>query len=245
MRTKSSSGPSASKTAPAWSDNKAGFAKGKAVELARNRRNCLNPPPECFSRRAPAPSEEGEGGVQITYAPLPAPIVIRSSNSNDLARAITTGAAFKQKPPTMLSHDVHRQDWDQLWEDIDETARIELRTSAGLSVATLPLMPIFGAGFAVSTLVERKLRHERVGPTCKMIEQYNIHFFRPRKLDVYIAQDNLRLSGPYTFSLSRKEVDPAQLLVKETTNDTEKQRALREVEKWAGKYRFVVQNWSL
>jgi hypothetical protein len=104
--------------------------------MARNRRNCLNPPPSCFSRAPPAPTGEGEKGIQITYAPLPAPIILRSPNSNDLAKAITTGRAFPSKPPPLLSHDVQREDWNKLWDDIDETARIEMRASAGLSVAT-------------------------------------------------------------------------------------------------------------
>lgn len=65
-------------------------------------------------------------------------------------------------------------------------AALEFGADLPLACSTLPLMPIFGAGFAVSTLVERKLRHERVGPTCKLVEAWNVHFFRPRKLDVYV-----------------------------------------------------------
>ncbi|KAJ7856071.1 hypothetical protein B0H14DRAFT_2352898, partial [Mycena olivaceomarginata] len=101
--------------------------------------------------------------------------------------------AFPSKPPPLLSHDVQREDWNKLWDDIDETARIEMRASAGLSVATLPLMPIFGAGFAVSTIAERKLRAGRVGPTCKLIEAWNVNFFRPRHLDVYVSLFNSRI----------------------------------------------------
>ncbi|KAJ7137096.1 hypothetical protein C8R44DRAFT_365474 [Mycena epipterygia] len=172
--------------------------------MARNRRDCLNPPPSCFSRAPPAPTGEGGKGIQITYAPLPAPIILRSPNSNDLAKAITTGRAFPSKPPPILSHDVQREDWNKLWDDIDETARIEMRASAGLSVATLPLMPIFGAGFVVSTVAERKLRAGRVGPTCKLIEAWNVNFFRPRHLDVYIAQNSSRISGPTPTQASRK-----------------------------------------
>lgn len=184
--------PSSKKGTPTWSEDKSGYAKEKAMGLVRNRRDCLNPPPDCFSRRPPPPTGEDYAGIPITYETLDEPTVLRSSNSNDLAKAMTTGRAFKHVPPAFPSHDVYLQDWEQLWEDIDETARIEMRMSAGISVATLPLMPIFGAGFAVSTLVERKLRAERVGPTCRMIEAYNVNFFRPRKLDVY---------APFSFSL--------------------------------------------
>ncbi|KAM0748689.1 hypothetical protein T439DRAFT_382471 [Meredithblackwellia eburnea MCA 4105] len=243
VRRKSQNGPSSAKVAPSWSTDKAGFAKQQAIDFARNRRDCLNPPPDCFSRRAPPESELDDEGIKITYAHLEAPIILRSNNSNDLAKAITTGRAFPSKPHPLLSHDVHRGDWDQLWDDIDETARIELRTSAGLSVATLPLMPIFGAGFAVSTLAERKLRAQRVGPTCKLVETWNVMFFRPRRLDVYLAQDSVRLSGPYTYSTSRKEVDPAYTEAKAATTEAEKQRALRKVEQYSGKFRFVVQSW--
>ncbi|KAK4701080.1 hypothetical protein P7C70_g5154, partial [Phenoliferia sp. Uapishka_3] len=263
-RARTHNGPSATKATPTWSDSKTGYAKGKAMEFARNRRNCLSPPPDCFNRRPPPPTEEDDQGLRIDYAPLEKPLVFRSNNSNDLATAITQGAAFKTKPPVMSSHDVFRQDWDQLWEDIAETARIELRASAGLSVATLPLMPIFGAGFAVSTLAERKLRAKRVGPTCKLIEAWNVQFFRPRKLDVYalslslssplklkvihnlysyLAQDSLRLSGPYTTPESKKEFDPALARVKEATNEQDRQKALHELEKYKGKFRIVVQSW--
>ncbi|KAJ6524035.1 hypothetical protein B0H19DRAFT_599575 [Mycena capillaripes] len=245
-RTKSSSSSSDWKsTTPSWSSDKTGFAKGKAVEIARNRRNCLNPPPSCFSRAPPAPSGEGDRGIQITYAPLPAPIILRSPNSNDLAKAITTGRAFPSKPPPLLSHDVQREDWNKLWDDIDETARIEMRASAGLSVATLPLMPIFGAGFVVSTVAERKLRAGRVGPTCKLIEAWNVNFFRPRHLDVYMAQNSSRISGPSPTPASRKAIDPAFLKWQQTTDDAEKKLAMKEYEKYEGKFRFVVQSWPV
>ncbi|KAJ6494549.1 hypothetical protein C8R45DRAFT_988380 [Mycena sanguinolenta] len=117
---------------------------------------------------------------------------------------MTAGRAFPIKPPPLLAHDVLREDWNKLWDDIDETARIEMRASAGLSVATLPLMPIFGAGMAVSTIAERKLRAGRVGPTCKLVEAWNVNFFRPRHLDVYIAQNSVRLSGPTPTTASRQ-----------------------------------------
>ncbi|KAJ7793543.1 hypothetical protein B0H14DRAFT_2926075 [Mycena olivaceomarginata] len=242
-RTKTSSIDRAA-TGPSWSSDKTGFAKGKAVEMARNRRDCLNPPPVCFSRDPPAPTGEGEKGIQITYAPLPAPIILRSPNSNDLAKAITTGRAFPSKPPPLLSHDVQREDWNKLWDDIDETARIEMRASAGLSVATLPLMPIFGAGFAVSTIAERKLRAGRVGPTCKLVEAWNVNFFRPRHLDVYIAQNSSRLSGPTPTPASRQTIDPAFLKWQQASG-AEKQLAMKEYEKYEGKFRFVVQSWPL
>ncbi|KAJ7747451.1 hypothetical protein DFH07DRAFT_831141 [Mycena maculata] len=243
-RTKSSSSTDRTNTTPSWSSSKTGFAKGKAVEMARNRRNCLNPPPSCFSREPPPPSSSSDGkGIQITYAPLPAPIILRSPNSNDLAKAITTGRAFPNKPPPLFSHDVQREDWDKLWDDIDETARIEMRASAGLSVATLPLMPIFGAGLVVSTVAERKMRAGRVGPTCKLVEAWNINFFRPRRLDVYIAQNSFRLSGPTPTQASRKTIDPAFLKWQQATDAMEKQLAMKEYEKWEGKFRFVVQSW--
>ena len=38
---------------------------------------------------------------------------------------------------------------------------------------------------------------------------------------------------------SRKEVDPAQIAVKEATNEQEKAKAMSEVSKWAGKFRIV------
>ncbi|KAJ6601913.1 hypothetical protein DFH09DRAFT_1126055 [Mycena vulgaris] len=244
-RTKSSSSSDGATTTPSWSSDKTGFAKGKAVELARNRRNCLNPPPSCFSRAPPAPTGEGEKGIQITYAPLPAPIILRSPNSNDLAKAMTTGRAFPSKPPALLSHDVQREDWNKLWDDIDETARIEMRASAGLTVATLPLMPIFGAGFVVSTVAERKLRAGRVGPTCKLVEAWNVNFFRPRHLDVYIAQNSARISGPTPTPASRRAIDPAFLKWQQATSDGEKQLALKEYDKYKGKFRFIVQSWPL
>ncbi|KAJ7910347.1 hypothetical protein B0H13DRAFT_2012529 [Mycena leptocephala] len=241
-RSKSSSSDRATPT-PSWSSDKTGFAKGKAVEMARNRRNCLNPPPSCFSRAPPAPTGEGEKGIQITYAPLPAPIILRSPNSNDLAKAITTGRAFPSKPPPLLSHDVQREDWNKLWDDIDETARIEMRASAGLSVATLPLMPIFGAGFVVSTVAERKLRAGRVGPTCNLVEAWNVNFFRPRHLDVYLAQNSSRISGPTPTPASHQAIDPAFLKWQQATSDAEKQLAMREYDKYKGKFRFVIQSW--
>ncbi|KAJ7145223.1 hypothetical protein C8R46DRAFT_1130675 [Mycena filopes] len=209
--------------------------------MARNRRNCLNPPPSCFSRAPPEPTNSDKG-IQITYERLASPVLLRSNNSNDLAKALTTGRAFPSKPPPLHSHDVQREDWDKLWDDIDETARIEMRASAGLSVATLPLMPIFGAGFAVSTIAERKLRAGRVGPTCKLVEAWNVNFFRPRRLDVYIAQGSFRLSGPTPTQASRKALDPAFIKWQEATGP-EKQLALKEHEKWEGKFRFVVQSW--
>ncbi|KAF7341543.1 hypothetical protein MVEN_01892000 [Mycena venus] len=226
-RTKSSSSIDRPNSTPNWSSDKTGFAKGKAVEMARNRRDCLNPPPVCFSRAPPPPSGEGEKGIQITYAPLPAPIILRSPNSNDLAKAITTGRAFPSKPPPLLSHDVQREDWNKLWDDIDETARIEMRASAGLSVATLPLMPIFGAGFVVSTVAERKLRAG------------------PRHLDVYIAQNSSRLSGPTPTPASRQTVDPAFIKWQQATSSAEKQLAMKEYEKYEGKFRFVIQSWPV
>jgi len=191
------------------------------------------------------PPAKERKGIQITYAPLPAPIILRSPNSNDLAKAITTGRAFPIKPPPLLSHDVQREDWNKLWDDIDETARIEMRASAGLSVATLPLMPIFGAGFVVSTVAERKLRAGRVGPTCKLIEAWNVNFFRPRHLDVYIAQNSSRISGPTPTPASRQTIDPAFLKWQQATSDAEKQLAMKEYEKYEGKFRFVVQSWPL
>ncbi|KAJ7608851.1 hypothetical protein DFH06DRAFT_190476 [Mycena polygramma] len=242
-RTKSASSSDRIPSAPSWSSSKTGFAKGKAVEMARNRRDCLNPPPACFARPAPPTSPADAKGILITYAPLDAPIILRSNNSNDLAKAITTGRAFPVKPRPLLGHDVQREDWDRLWDDIDETARIEMRASAGLSVATLPLMPIFGAGFAVSTIAERKLRAARVGPTCKLIEAWNINFFRPRKLDIYIAQNSARLSGPSPTTASRKAPDPAFIKWQQAESPAEKQLALKEYERGEGKFRFVVQSW--
>jgi hypothetical protein len=59
--------------------------------------------------------------------------------------------------------------------------------------STVPLMPIFGAGFVVSTVAERKLRAGRVGPTCKLVEAWNVNFFRPRHLDVYVSLFNSRI----------------------------------------------------
>ncbi|KAJ7192119.1 hypothetical protein GGX14DRAFT_480516 [Mycena pura] len=223
-RAKSCSASDRQPAIPRWSASKSGFAKGKAAELARNRRDCLHPPPACFARAPPARSAAGERGIQITYARLAAPVILRSPNSNDLAKALTTGRAFPAKPPPLGSHDVQREDWNRLWDDIDETARIEMRTSAGLSVATLPLMPIVGAGFAVSTVAERKLRARRVGPTCKLVEEWNVNFFRPRHLDA---------------------IDPAFLKFQQATDDAEKQRALKEYEKYKDKFRFVVQSWPL
>ncbi|KAJ7489737.1 hypothetical protein B0H11DRAFT_2012233 [Mycena galericulata] len=244
-RTNSSSSGDRPAPPPRWSSDKTGFAKGKAVELARNRRNCLNPPPACFSRTPPSPTPNPENakGIAITYAPLAAPIILRSPNSNDLAKAMTTGRGFPSKPPPLLAHDVQREDWNKLWDDIDETARIEMRASAGLSVATLPLMPIFGAGFVVSTVAERKLRAGRVGPTCKLVEAWNVNFFRPRRLDVYIAQNSARLSGPTPTQASRKAIDPAFLKWQQASSDAEKALAMREYEKYEGKFRFVVQSW--
>ncbi|KAF7374090.1 hypothetical protein MSAN_00290000 [Mycena sanguinolenta] len=230
---------------PRWSNNKTGFAKKHAVDMARNRRNCLNPPPACFSREPPPLTPEGAKGIAITYAPLPAPVILRSNNSNDLAKAITAGRAFPTKPPPFLSHDVTREDWNKLWDDIDETARIEMRASAGLSVATLPLMPIFGAGMVVSTVAERKLRAGRVGPTCKLVEAWNVNFFRPRCLDVYIAQDSIRLSGPTPTTASRQAIDPAFLKWQHAPTQQEKQLAMKEYERYEGKFRFVVQSWPL
>ncbi|KAJ7441566.1 hypothetical protein FB451DRAFT_1569208 [Mycena latifolia] len=253
-RSKSSSSSDRAATAPSWSADKTGFAKGKAVELARNRRDCLNPPPACFARAPPAPTGAGAKGIQITYARLPAPIILRSPNSNDLAKALTAGRAFPSKPPPLLAHDVQREDWNKLWDDIDETARIEMRASAGLSVATrayfssyptLPLMPIFGAGFVVSTVAERKLRAGRVGPTCKLVEAWNVNFFRPRHLDVYIAQNSSRLSGPTPTPASRQTIDPAFLKWQQAPSSAEKQLAMKEYEKYEGKFRFVVQSWPL
>ncbi|KAJ6540606.1 hypothetical protein B0H19DRAFT_1175946 [Mycena capillaripes] len=244
-RTKSSSSSSdKTSTTPRWSADKTGFAKGKAIEMARNRRDCLHPPPSCFARAPPPPSGAGDKGIQITYARLPAPIILRSPNSNDLAKALTAGRAFPSKPPPLLAHDVQREDWNKLWDDIDETARIEMRASAGLSVATLPLMPIFGAGFAVSTIAERKLRAGRVGPTCKLIEAWNVNFFRPRHLDV-MAQNSARISGPTPTTASRKAIDPAFLKWQQAADGAEKQLAMKEYEKYEGKFRFVVQSWPV
>ncbi|KAJ7627027.1 hypothetical protein FB45DRAFT_920521 [Roridomyces roridus] len=228
---------------PKWSKNKSGFAKHQAVEMARNRRNCLNPPPACFSRAPPPTTAPDSKGIQITYAPLEAPIVMRSSNSNDLAKGMTSGRAFPNKPPHILSHDVTRDDWAKLWDDIDETARIEMRAQAGLAVATLPLMPIVGAGFAVSTIAERKLRAKRVGPTCKLVEAWNVNFFRPRKLDVFIAQGPARLSGPTPTLASRRDTDPLYIKWQQATTDMDKALALKEYKKWEGKFRFTVQSW--
>ncbi|KAF7317713.1 hypothetical protein MKEN_00859100 [Mycena kentingensis (nom. inval.)] len=228
---------------PSWSNDKAGFVKGKTVEMAANRRDCLNPPPACFAREPPPPSGVNDRGIQVTYAPLSATIVLRSANSNDLAKAITTGRAFPNKPPALLTHDVQREDWNKLWDDIDETARIELRASAGVSVATLPLMPIFGAGLVVSTVAERKLRANRVAPTCKLIEAWNVNFFRPRRLDVYLAQDSIRLSGPTPTTNSRRAVDPIFIKWQQAESALDKAALMKEYEKYEGKFRFVVQSW--
>lgn len=95
-------------------------------------------------------------------------------------------------------------------------ARVELRTSAGISVATLPLAPIFGAGFAVGQLVERKLRAKRVGPTCGLVEAWNERFFRPRNLDVLVLflslLPSLSLSSSCSLPLSLYVPVPLKLI---------------------------------
>ncbi|KAJ7339164.1 hypothetical protein DFH08DRAFT_812555 [Mycena albidolilacea] len=89
---------------------------------------------------------------------------------------------------------------------------------------------IFGACFAVSTIAERKLRLGRVGPTCKLVKAWNISFFRPRHLDLS------RLSGPTPTPASRQATDPAFLKWQQATSGAEKQLAMKEYEKYEGKW---------
>lgn len=53
----------------------------------------------------------------------------------------------------------------------------------------------------------------------------------------------MRLSGPTLTAESRKVFDPAYIQMQEATNEVDKQKAMRELEKYDGKFRFVVQNW--
>jgi hypothetical protein len=133
-------------------------------------RDPLDPPPICFSRVIPAPSQE------TTYQNLPQPLVIHSKPGKKFLddAFVTTGT------PALHKHDVLAEDWVRLLEDIGIVAR--LTTGQKITAGVLPMtMSVGFSGFFISRAIEKGMKRRNAESVVQLLQIWNERFFGPRR----------------------------------------------------------------
>ncbi|KAG8869966.1 hypothetical protein FRB97_000563 [Tulasnella sp. 331] len=148
----------------------------------------FNPPPPSWQRPINAPCR-----------PPFNTIVLQSNHDHDLSTNILHSESSRpfNDAPTLENYDVSQDDWRKLFDDLDGVTRLTLKDHAKRELKT-SLWGLTGPGaFFVHQKMKKGAKGRKVSLASVLIERWNLEFFRPRKLDVYLSKGTHRLTGPF------------------------------------------------
>ncbi|KZS88193.1 hypothetical protein SISNIDRAFT_401831, partial [Sistotremastrum niveocremeum HHB9708] len=136
----------------------------------------LNPPPPSFSRAA---------DPRFPY-PAFQPIWLHGLHKKHLE------ACFSLIPPTSFvnphpfaTHDVGEVDWVRFLEDIQIAGALTGQQRLISNIAPIS-MHVGATGFLITKAIEGRMKRKKEQPVTELIEIWNDHFFRPRRMYVIL-----------------------------------------------------------
>ncbi|EDR02041.1 uncharacterized protein LACBIDRAFT_310263 [Laccaria bicolor S238N-H82] len=103
-------------------------------------------------------------------------------------------------PHPFITHDVNEGDWLNFLAEIQSAATL---TEKDLSRSHLPIISIIPIVNSLSAYGIRKyMKGRKESSVVKVIDFWNHHFFRPRKLEVILTKGPIKLSGTHDHPIA-------------------------------------------
>ncbi|KAI0784109.1 hypothetical protein C8Q75DRAFT_781313 [Abortiporus biennis] len=187
-------GPSRSSNAnppDAASSSNSGFLnKLKNLAPGVDPEKLLDPPPPCFYRAPP----------EISRVPF-YPLAMLGFGSNLDKGFPTMPPPTHCNPHPFTVHDVNEEDWSTFLNHVKVAASLNGKDKLIAGVAPLG-MGIGLAGLFVTKAIEKRMRNKKEEPVSIIVDNWNLYFFNPRRLNVTLAQ------GPRCISGSSENLPP-------------------------------------
>jgi len=103
-------------------------------------------------------------------------------------------------PHPFITHDVNEGDWLDFLAEIQGAATL---TEKDLSRSHLPIISIIPIVNSLASYGIRKfMKSRKASSVLKVIDIWNHHFFRPRKLEVILTKGPIKLSGTHDYPIA-------------------------------------------
>ncbi|CAE6482178.1 unnamed protein product [Rhizoctonia solani] len=153
-------------------------------------------PSTCFQRAPPELSD------LITYERLPRPFVIQGKASKHKLPDLFPATGV----PALSKHDVQESDWEYFIKDLTTCARYS--TGERIVAGAFPVVRRLGPPGALITMAtEQTMRKGKMSSSIALLDAWNEHFFKPRRLEAILCKGDKCKSGRQTDFLAPDRVN--------------------------------------
>lgn len=157
------------------------------------------------SFRRPVPPRDATGPTYSSFKPFYLP----GLHSNRIAK----GFEPRYPGPIMVDHDVSAVDWDRFLMNLRIAGALrstDYRVANQYPGPMASIGAVYGRNFSTDWALRYK-EDDYIPDVLALVETYQHHFFVPRKLDVFVACGNQRLTGYYPSDRSHLASPPVEI----------------------------------
>lgn len=176
----------------------------------------LKEAPHSFRRPVPGPGELGcNGGTDDRiqkatpyYRPFAA-FYLPGKNKKYLSE----GFEARYPASIMTDHNVSALDWDRFLRDICTAGALPFREHLVANLIPTPLILVHAglANYFITRAIMGRYKRRHVPLIISLVEVYQVRFFQPRRLDVFVVRGTQRLSGHFPGDYSFLEESQYEL----------------------------------